>query len=97
MRVSILKFAIGLALVASAKAAPVVPNPASIEFGAEPPVELVRDGCGRGWHRDHWRDQWSDWHWGHCIPDGDPQDAWTAGWSHPYRDWRGPSGSWGNP
>jgi len=46
MRVSILKFAIGLALVASAKAAPVVPNPASIEFGAEPPVELVRDGCG---------------------------------------------------
>jgi len=97
MRALILMLVTGLAVAASAQAAPVWRNTARIEFSIAPFIELARDGCGRGWHRDHWRDQWSDWHWGHCIPDGDPQAAWTAGWSHPYRDWRGPSGSCGNP
>ena len=96
MRALIPACAGSLTLAASAQAAPFAPMPTGIELGAGPLIELARDGYGRGWHRDHWRDQWSDWHWGHCIPDGDPQDAWTAGWSHPYRDWRGPSGSWGN-
>jgi len=56
MRASILTFALGLALAASAQATPLSPNPASIELGAARPVELVRDGCGRGWHRaaQHW-------------------------------------------
>ena len=85
MRALILASAVGLAFVTSAPAAPLAPNPVSIELGAAPSVELVRDGCGRGWRRDHWRDQSGDWHWGHCIPNGDPQDAWTAGWSHTYQ------------
>jgi hypothetical protein len=51
MRALILAFAVGLAFVASAQAAPLSPNPASIEFGAAPSVELARDDCGRGWHR----------------------------------------------
>ena len=63
MRALILTFALGLALAASAQAIPVWRNTAGIELGTAPLIELVRDGCGRGWHRDHWRDQWSDWHW----------------------------------
>jgi hypothetical protein len=90
MRALILAFALGLALAASAQAAPMTRNPGSVEFSTALPIERVRDGCGRGWHRDHWRDQLGDWHWGHCIPNGGREDAWTAGWSHPYRDWRAP-------
>ena len=84
MRALILAFVLGLALAASAQAAPLAPTPTRIELGP-PSIELVRDGGGRGWRRDHWRDQSGDWHWGHCIPNGDPQDAWTAGWSHTYQ------------
>jgi hypothetical protein len=97
MRVAILAFAVGLALATSAQAAPVSPKAAGIEFGAAPPIELAAQGCGHGWQRSRWRDQWGYWHWGHCIPNGGPHDAWSAGWNHPYSDWRGPSGSWGNP
>jgi len=68
MRGLILAFAGGLALAASAQAAPLAPNPASIEIGASPTVELVRDDCGRGWHRTRWRDQWGNWQWGDCVP-----------------------------
>jgi hypothetical protein len=25
-------------------------------------IELVRQGCGWGWHRSHWRDRWGYWH-----------------------------------
>jgi len=40
----------------------------------------VRDGCGRGWHRHHWRDQWGYWHGGDCVPDeGRPYGGWGAG------------------
>jgi hypothetical protein len=88
MRTVIPAFVLGLALAAPAQAAPLPPTPTAIELGAGPPIELVRDGCGRGWHRDHWRDQSGDWHWGHCTPNGGPHDALTAGWSHPYPDWR---------
>ena len=68
MRGLILVSAVGLAFVASAQAAPLALNPASIEIGASPPVELVRDNCGRGWHRTRWRDQWGNWQWGDCVP-----------------------------
>ena len=68
MRALILAFAIGLAFAALAQAAPLAPKSASIEPGAPPSFELVRDGCGRGWHRTHWRDQWGNWQWGDCIP-----------------------------
>jgi hypothetical protein len=68
MRASILEVALGLVFVASAQAAPVSRNTAGIELAAAPHIELVRDGCGRGWHQDRWRDQSGDWHWGHCIP-----------------------------
>ena len=97
MRALILASVLSLAWVASAQTAPFAPQPAIIELGDAPPVQPVRDGCGRGWHRDHWRDQSDYWQWGHCIPNGGSYDAWSAGWSHSYRDWRGPSGSWGNP
>ena len=56
MRTMILAVAGGLALAASAHA---TPKPTATELGVAPPVELVRDGCGRGWHRTHWRDQWA--------------------------------------
>ena len=82
MRGLILAFAGGLALAASAQAAPLGLN-SSIEFGAAAPVEQVRDGCGRGWHRSRWRDEWGYRRWGHCIPNAGPHDAWSAGWSHP--------------
>jgi len=88
MRASFLAIAPCLALATSAQAAPVWRSTAGIELGAAPHIALVRDGCGRGWHRDHWRDQGGDWHWGHCIPNGGPHDAWTAGWSHPHPDWQ---------
>ena len=68
MRAVTLALAGGLTLAASAQAAPLPPTPAAIELGAAPPFELVRDGCGRGWHRTHWRDQWGNWQWGDCIP-----------------------------
>ena len=86
MRALGLTIAIGLALGTSAQAAPVWHNTARIELGAAPPIELVRDGCGRGWHRSRWRDQSGDWHWGHCIPNGGPHDAWSAGWYYRYPD-----------
>src|ERR1700738_4163261 len=42
----------GVAMAAvSAQAAPPPPKLRAIELGTAPPVELVRDGCGRGWHR----------------------------------------------
>jgi len=80
MRTLTLSIVGSLALATSAPAAPLAPKPTSIELGA---AQLVRDGCGRGWHQDRWRDQSGDWHWGHCIPNGGPHDGWTAGWSHP--------------
>jgi hypothetical protein len=51
----------------SAQAAPPPPaNPA--REGAAPPIVLVAQGCGPGWHRHGWRDYWGHWHWGRCVP-----------------------------
>ena len=96
----ILAFILGLAMAASAHAAPLPLKPTAIELGAAPPVVLVRDGCGRGWHRTRWRDQWGNWQWGDCVPEGDrPYDGRGAGWYYSYPDWRGalPRWGWGYP
>jgi len=62
--------AVALAVV-SAQAAPMPapPKVTAVELGAAPPIELVRQGCGWGWHRGGWRDRWGYWHWGRCYPD----------------------------
>ena len=48
MRTLILTFAGGLALAASAPAAPLALKPASTELGTAPRIELVDHGCGVG-------------------------------------------------
>jgi hypothetical protein len=71
MRIMIATLA-GLATPAtmSAQAAPLAPAKATtlVELGTGAPIELVRQGCGWGWHRGHWRDRWGYWHWGSCYP-----------------------------
>jgi hypothetical protein len=61
----------GLVRLAAAlvQAAPLPPAkfPAA-ELTTAPSLELVRDGCGPGWHRHHWRDYWGRWHWGQRVP-----------------------------
>jgi hypothetical protein len=96
MRGLILAF-VGLALAASAQAAPVTKNTASVGFTTAPPIKLVRDGCGRGWHRTRWRDQWGYWQWGDCVPNegGYGYDGRGAGWYIPYPDLRGVLPRWG--
>jgi hypothetical protein len=96
MRALILAFALGLALAASAHAALLAPKPTGIELGAAPPIELVDHGCGWGWHRVHWQDPWGYWHW-HCVPHGHVYHGHGTRLEHPYSEWRGPSGGWGNP
>jgi hypothetical protein len=97
MRAAIVAFLSGLALAAAAvQAAPQPPGEApAAELGAAPPIELVA-GCGWGWHRVHWQDHWGDWHW-HCVPNGHVHHWHGGQFEHPYSDWRGPSGGWGNP
>jgi hypothetical protein len=69
MRTIVIAFVCGTALAAtSAQAAPVPAKVPPVERGAMPPIELVAQGCGWGWHRAHWRDRWGYWHWGHCVP-----------------------------
>jgi hypothetical protein len=70
MRTMVLTLAglVALATV-SVEAAPIAPARATpAELGYAPPIELVREGCGWGWHRGHWRDRWGYWHWGRCLP-----------------------------
>jgi hypothetical protein len=59
-----------LALAAvSAQASPFPPAKATlVELDTAPPIELVRQGCGWGGHRVHWRDRSGYWHWGCCVP-----------------------------
>ena len=87
----------GLVLAAVAQAAPFAPKPASIELGTTPPIELVRDGCGRGYHRTHWRDQWGNWQWGDCVPNegGYGYDGRGTGLYVPFPDLRGVLPRWG--
>ena len=94
MRAVILAVLCGLALAPTPlQAAPVPTKALPGGLGVAPPVELVRDGCGRGWHRHHWRDHWGHWHWGHCVP----YVGGRTKLEHPYSDWRGPTGGLGNP
>ncbi len=96
MRAVILTLVSAAALAAvSAQAAPPPPKPSAIEPDAAPSLELVRDGCGRGWHRPRWRDQWGYWHAGDCIPDGGPYGGYGAGSYYPPPVWRGPPQPWG--
>jgi hypothetical protein len=92
MRAVILAVVCGLALAATPlQAAPVPTKPLPGELGVGPSLELVRDGCGRGWHRHHWRDQWGYWHWGDCVPDeGGPYRGNGVGWYYPPSYWGGP-------
>jgi hypothetical protein len=96
MRVIVVTFAGFVALVTlSAQAAPLPPVKANaIELGSVPPSP-VRDDCGHGWHRTGWRDQWGRWHWGECVPNGDPYRGHGAGWYGPPSYWRGPPPPWG--
>jgi hypothetical protein len=71
MRPVVLTF-LGLAALGagSVQASPIaVPaKPIAVELGAAPSIELVRQGCGWGWHRGGWRDHRGYWHWGRCVP-----------------------------
>jgi hypothetical protein len=31
-------------------------------------LELVAEGCGYGYWRNLWRDEWGYWRWGRCVP-----------------------------
>lgn len=37
-----------------------LPNDSASQASVDtaPPIELVDEGCGWGWHRHHWRDRW---------------------------------------
>ena len=82
----------GLALAPTPlQAAPVPTKALPSEPSVAPSLELVRDGCGRGWHRHHWRDQWGYSHWGDCVPDeGRPYGGYGAGTYYPPSYWGGP-------
>ena len=53
-----------MALSAPVRAAPAALH--DLALGA-PSIELVRDGCGPGWHAQGWRDRWGRWH-RRCVP-----------------------------
>ena len=95
MRLLILAVVGGLALTASAQATPLASKPTTPEPGAAPPIELVDHACGWARHRVHWQDHWDYWHW-HCVPYGHAHHGRTN-LEHPYADWWGPTGGWGNP
>jgi hypothetical protein len=96
MRALILAFVVGLALAASAQAAPAAPRLTNIDLNAAPPIEPVAEGCGWGWHRRQWQDRWGNWHWGRCVPDeARPYGGWGVGWHYPPSYWRGGSPNWG--
>ena len=82
MRVIVATFAGFIAFAATAvhAAPPVAAKKSAVERGAAPPIVLVRDDCGHGWHRTGWRDQWGRWHWGDCVLNGNPHPGWGARW-----------------
>ena len=93
MRALILAVVGGLALTASALAAPLAPERASNELGSRP-IELVDHACEWGRHPVRWQDHWGHWH-RHCVPYGHAHQGTRL--EHPYADWRAPTGGWGNP
>jgi len=59
--------AIGLiGLAAPSQAAPAAPHRAGFSGGA-PEFLPVADGCGRGWHRERWRNRHGYWR-SRCVP-----------------------------
>ena len=56
---------VGLSTI-SAQAAPLPPSKAVTELTVSP-IEPAANGCGYGYKRTLWQDQWGRWHWGHCI------------------------------
>jgi hypothetical protein len=65
--------------------APLPNDPSSqVSVDAAPPIQLVAEGCGWGWHRHHWQDRWGNRHWGHCVPDNGPFVGWGTGRYYPY-------------
>jgi len=53
----------------SAQAAPLSPAKAvPIALDANPAIELAAQGCGYGYRRTRWQDEWGYWHWGRCVP-----------------------------
>ena len=53
--------------IISAQAAPLPPRetvPTELTIW---PIEPAANGCGYGYKRTVWWDQWGRWHWGHCI------------------------------
>jgi hypothetical protein len=96
MRAVILAIVCGLALAATmVQAMPVLTKATPAELRTAPSLELVRDGCGRGWHRHHWRDQWGYWHWGDCVPNEGRPYGYGAGTYYPPPVWRGAPAPWG--
>jgi hypothetical protein len=92
MRAVILAVLCGLALAPTPlQAAPVPTKGLPSEPGVAPSFELARDGCGHGWHRPRWRDQWGYWRSGDCVPDGGgPHRGNGAGPNYPPSYWGGP-------
>ena len=70
MRVFVLTLAGLMSLAAIAgEAAPIpLPDLTLVEPGVSRPLELIAQGCGYGFRRTRWQDQWGYWHWGRCVP-----------------------------
>jgi hypothetical protein len=71
MRVIIAIAAGWIALSAvSVQAAPLPLAKATLapQLCADPPIVLAAQGCGYGYRRVRWQDQWGYWHWGRCVP-----------------------------
>lgn len=53
----------------SVQAAPPAPAKAvAAELIMSRPIELAAQGCGYGYRRTRWQDEWGYWHWGRCVP-----------------------------
>src|SRR5262245_19406377 len=71
MRVIIATLAGWVALSAvSVQAAPLPLAKATLapQLGADSPIVPATQGCGYGYRRVRWQDQWGYWHWGRCVP-----------------------------
>ena len=51
----------------SAQATPLPPSTAVLTELAVLPIVPAANGCGYGYRRTVWYDQWGRWHWGQCI------------------------------
>lgn len=65
MRAAVIGLVAGIGLMALA--APVRAAPAAPHDRGTAAIELVRDGCGAGWHAQTWRDRWGNVH-RRCVP-----------------------------